>query len=154
MDVFWDHFIVDDGPLTRWDDLPVARLRVVSPGYFRVVRIPIISGRDFGARDGIGEIGFAPQVIVSQALARRYWPGEDAVGKRIRIQSGSGRWSTIVGVAGDVRYAGMEVEPDFDIYLPEALFPQAAITLLVRTRGERPPPASVRESPGLTRTHS
>jgi hypothetical protein len=53
------------------------------------------------------------------------------------------RWSTIIGVAADVRYAGMDREPDPEIYLPEALFPQAAITLVARTRTDPRAAASV-----------
>ncbi|MGE0703434.1 MAG: ABC transporter permease [Vicinamibacterales bacterium] len=129
-------FFAPEGAIVDPARQPVARLRVVSPGYFHVMQIPLISGRDFDERDETGEIGFAPNVIVSQALAKRHWPGEDAVGKR--MQTGSERWSTIIGVAGDVRYAGMDTEPDLEIYLPEGLFPQAAITLLARTRTDPP----------------
>jgi putative ABC transport system permease protein len=98
------------------------------------MQIPMRSGRDFDARDEVGEIGQLRTVIVNQALADRYWPGEDAVGKKIRGDSGNAQpWATIIGVVGDVRYAGLDSEPDYDLYYPEALFPQAAITLLVRT---------------------
>ncbi len=111
------------------DSEALVRLRVVSPGYFDVMQVPILSGRDFDARDEEGEIGRAPQVLISQVFAERYWPGEDAVGKRIGRQ-------TIIGVVGDVRYAGMDTEPTLDVYYPEGLYPQAVMTLLVRTRGD------------------
>lgn len=132
---FWDHFRVEGGESRNWVDVPIARLRVISPNYFDVMQIPVLSGRKFDERDEQGEIGFAPQIIVSETLAKRYFPGQDALGKRIQMQSGSDRWSAIVGIAGDVRYAGLDITPDVDIYLPEGLFPQAATTLVVRTRG-------------------
>jgi putative ABC transport system permease protein len=122
---------------------PIWRIRVVSPGYWNVMQIPIIAGRGLEERDEAGERGFPRNVVISRAFARRYWPGEDAVGKRIGVdQARAGLrpqseiwWMTVVGVVADVRYAGLETDPTVDVYYPQALFPQAAITLMVRTRG-------------------
>jgi len=111
---------------------PVTRIRVVSPGYFQVMKIPILSGREFNERDELGKIGIPPYVVVSRTLAERHWPGQDAVGKKMRTAPNAD-WFAIVGVAGDVRYAGLDRNPDPELYFPEGLFPQAAITLLVRT---------------------
>jgi len=112
---------------------PSARLRVISPGYFRTMKIPILSGRDYDEQDEVGPIGSLPSVIVSRALAERVWPGQDAVGKRLRASWKTSPSSVIIGVADDVRYAGLDAEPGNELYLPEGLYPQAAITLLVRT---------------------
>ena len=72
-------------------------------------------------------------MLVSESFAKRYWPDEDPVGKRI-VQEG---WSVpVVGVVGDVRYSGLETDPTVDVYLPQGVFPQAAITLLARTAGD------------------
>jgi predicted permease len=134
---FWGRFDVENRTQDLSDALPVARLRVVSPGYFNVMQIPVRAGRDFDARDEVGEIGQLRTVIVNQTLADRYWPGENAVGKRIRGDSGNAQpWATIIGVVGDVRYEGLASPPGYELYYPEALFPQAAITLLVRTSGD------------------
>jgi putative ABC transport system permease protein len=130
---FFSWFLADNGGPPP-EHLPIAHVRVVSPGYFHVMRIPVVAGRDFDRRDEIGEIGNPPRVIVSEALARRYFPGGDAVGRRIR--NVYDRWSMIIGVAADVRYAGLDRDPDPEIYLPEALFPQAAITLVARTHSD------------------
>ena len=111
---------------------PVWRIRVVSPEFFDVMRIPIVRGRGFDLRDEQGEVGYARSIVVSAAFANRYWPREDPLGKRI---GSAERWETVIGVAGDVRYAGLEADPTVDVYYPQALFPQAAITLIVRTRG-------------------
>lgn len=127
---FFSWFLADNGEPPP-EHLPVAHVRVVSRGYFRVMRIPLVAGRDFDERDEAGEIGNPPRVIVSEALARRYFAGTGAVGRRLR--NVYDKWSTIVGVAADVRYGGMDRPPDPEIYLPEALFPQAAITLVART---------------------
>jgi putative ABC transport system permease protein len=72
-------------------------------------------------------------VIVNHALAARYWPGQPAAGQRIQWGALMDQWVTVAGVVGDVRYTALEAPPDFEIYLPEALFPQSAITLLVKT---------------------
>jgi putative ABC transport system permease protein len=114
-------------------DKPVWRLRVIGPGYFDVMRIPIVQGRGFEARDEEGEVGYTSNVIVSSGFANRYWPGENPLGRRIGSPQ---RWETIVGVAADVHYAGLERDPTDDVYYPQALFPQAAITLIARTRGD------------------
>lgn len=112
---------------------PVWRIRVISPGYFDVMRIPIVKGRGLEGRDEEGEVGYTRRIVVSTAFANRYWPGENPLGKRI---GSPGRWETVVGVAGDVRYAGLEADPTVDVYYPQGLFPQAAITLITRTRGD------------------
>jgi putative ABC transport system permease protein len=113
-------------------DRPSGRLRVVSPGYFRVMKIPILNGRDYDEHDEVGEVGSLPSVIVNRALAERFWPGQDAVGKRLQM-SWKGSPSVIIGVVGDVRYTGLDGEAGNEFYIPEGLYPQSAITLLVRT---------------------
>jgi predicted permease len=128
---FWTTFTVEGMPPPDPGDLPVARHRVISPDYFRVMHIPLLEGRTFDERDGVGERGHPKFVIVNHALAARYWPGRAAVGRR--LHAGPDPWVTVAGVVGDVRYAGLDTPPDLEIYLPEALFPQSAITLLVKT---------------------
>src|SRR5262249_35563252 len=127
----WGAFHIEGTPNLPPADRPVARLRVVSPGYFRVLQIPLIAGRDFDARDDVGVVGQPPFVIVNRTLADRWWPGQDAIGRR--LDSGDARLTTIAGVVGDVRYTGLDAPPDQEIYLPEGLYPQAAITLMVKT---------------------
>ncbi|HVZ24230.1 MAG TPA: ABC transporter permease [Vicinamibacterales bacterium] len=127
---FWTPLVVEGMPATDPGDLPVARQRVISRDYFRVMQIPVLEGRTFDARDGEGERGHPKFVIVGRRLAVRFWPGRSAVGRRIHI---GGDWVTIAGVVGDVRYASLDAPLELDIYLPEALFPQSAITLVVRT---------------------
>jgi putative ABC transport system permease protein len=78
---------------------PLLWLNTVSPGYFRAMRIPVLRGREFSAADTSGN----PRVaIVSAETARRFWPGQDAVGKHIRLLR-ENDWATIVGVVADVR---------------------------------------------------
>jgi len=128
--VFHGSFSIEGKPDTP-ADRPLAPMRVVSPGYFRVMKIPILSGRDYDEHDEVGEVGSLPSVIVSRTLAERFWPGQDAVGKRVQM-SWNKKPSMIIGVVGDVLYAGLDAEAGNEIYLPEGLYPQSAITLLVR----------------------
>ncbi len=128
---FLTSFSVEGRPDTPVDR-PSGRLRVVSPGYFGVMKVPILAGRDYDEHDEVGEVGSLPSVIVNRALAERYWPGQDAVGKRVRMSWKSSP-SMIIGVVGDVRYTGLDADAGNEFYLPEGLYPQSAITLLVRT---------------------
>src|SRR5262249_32342433 len=83
-----------------------------NPDYFPAMCIPILPGRTLDDRDGAGQ----PQsVIINDAMARRYWPGEDPVGRRISFASPNGPWATVVGVAGDVRQSGTEGAPTPEI---------------------------------------
>jgi putative ABC transport system permease protein len=106
-----------------------ARIRVISPGYFRLMKIPLTSGREFETHDEVGNVGDLPYVIVNNTFASRYWPGQDAVGKRLLFTSGP---ATVIGVARDVKYMGLDSKSDPELYYPEGLFPQPHITLLVR----------------------
>jgi predicted permease len=71
----------------------------VSPGYTRLMRIPLLAGRELSEADGVES---EPVILVSASTARRYWPGESAIGKHVK-STGEGRWRTVVGVVGDVR---------------------------------------------------
>ena len=118
-------------------EAPIYRLRVVSPGYLETMQIPIVAGREFEARDEVGERGYNRTILVSESFARRYWPGQNPLGKRIGSLVGAPEWwMTVVGVAGDVRYGGLEAAPTDDVYLPQGLYPQAAITLIARMAGD------------------
>jgi predicted permease len=84
--------------------------RLVSPGYFSALRIPIARGRGFLEQDRSAADNF---VIISESLARRLFPGEDPIGKRIDV----GVWCTVIGVAADVKNGGLAVRPDPEYYL-------------------------------------
>ena len=84
---------------------PGGAYTVTCPGYFRTLGVPIKKGREFTREDRVGSPGV---VVINEALARRYWPNEDPVGRRIRIGSKSvADWLTIVGVVGNVRHWGL-----------------------------------------------
>jgi putative ABC transport system permease protein len=110
-----------------------ALLRLTTPDYLKVMRIPLVRGRGFGAQDVRGA---RRVMIVSQELARRLWPGQDPIGKRVACCEGSASdpmWKTVIGVAGDVRSRGLgrDVYPEF--YLPLAQSPAEVWDWLQRT---------------------
>lgn len=99
---------------------PGASLDVVSDGYFHTMQIPLMAGRDFSNQDTVE----SPQVmIVSQAFAEKFFPGENVLGKKLKPGAGNGNpegpsWRTIVGVAGNVRHAATSREMEPMYYLP------------------------------------
>jgi putative ABC transport system permease protein len=103
----------------REEGAPRLATEGVTPGYFRAVGIELLEGRDFGERDY--EAGAPGVFIVSEALARRFWPGESAVGKRLvggESPPKDDRWSTVVGVVKDIRREGLDVAPILGAFIP------------------------------------
>ncbi len=117
-------------PLASGQRPPDVGWQSASGGYFQSLRIPLRAGRVFDARDA-GEA--PPVVIVSDALAERYFPGEDPVGKRVAIDGGT---AEIVGRVGNIRRAALTDEPRADLYFPFERENDTAITLFVRTVGD------------------
>jgi putative ABC transport system permease protein len=102
----------------------------VTPGFFSTLGIPLVKGRDFTADDHAQAPGV---IIISEAMARRYWPNEDPIGKRLR-ESGP-QWLSIVGVVGDVKYRRLPQNPDADpdVYFPLPQRPNGNLFLAVRS---------------------
>ncbi|MFN2566452.1 MAG: ADOP family duplicated permease [Gemmatimonadaceae bacterium] len=128
-------FVREDRPPITPDQAPDADYRVITPGYLRTLGVPLLRGRDFAALDRVG----APRtVLISQTMARRYWPGEDPIGRRIRIGDVvEGPPFTIVGIAADVRYQSRETpEVRPMIYFSALARPRQGMTIVVRTAGE------------------
>ncbi len=105
---------------SRLEDILEATNRVVSPGYFRAMGIPIRRGRDFTEQDNESSPG---AVIINETMARRFWKNEDPLGKRIKLGSPEpqrtwdGLWLTIIGVVGDVRALGLENDASPEMYI-------------------------------------
>jgi putative ABC transport system permease protein len=105
--------------------------RVVSTDYFATMRTPFLAGRDFSMRDAPG----APKVaIVNQALATRYFPGENPLGKRIKIDEAGEEWQTIVGITASMRHSGLGADADPEIFSPYLQGPWTSMTVVVRSR--------------------
>jgi predicted permease len=123
------------GPEVSGVQAPQAVFTVVTPDYFRTMRIPLSRGRDFSARDEFE----APQVaIVNEALARQAFPGVDPIGRKIMCGLDSPRFMTIVGIVGNVREYDPSIAPLPELYLHYRQHPSygTSLTLVARTAGE------------------
>jgi putative ABC transport system permease protein len=110
---------------------PTAYQTVVTTNYFQTLSIPIIRGRVFTRNDNKQSV---PVALINNTMARRHWPGEEAVGKKLTIS-----WSNqpltleIVGVVGDVRHTGLDSSPRPEIFLHHSQAPFGSMTFVVRT---------------------
>jgi len=118
----WTILVTIDGKAASGEP-SVAENRLIAPGYFRAMEIPITRGRDITDEDRLG----APAVVlINEAMARRYWPGQDAIGQRLKWgpPDSPRAWLTIVGVAADVRHLGLDAEPVPETYMPYSQLPE------------------------------
>ena len=126
-------------PLPPSGQEPVADVRVITHAYLESMGIPLVRGRLFDERQPADA---RDKVVVNEALARRHWPNQDPLGKRIRISWNDNREDEIIGVVGDVRHAALETEPRATTYWPFARNAYGSMTLTVRTAGDPAPVVS------------
>ena len=112
--------------------------RAATPNYFSTMGIPLRAGRVFDDRD---DANAAPIALINETMARRFWPGADPVGKRLKLGDNPALapWITVIGVVGDVRHAGLDTEPFAEIYRPYAASPLGAPVLVIRTAADARP---------------
>jgi len=106
-------FLLEGQPPPEAGARPVAQTRNTNLGYFDAMGIPLVKGRSFTAADLSGS-----NIIINEALAKRFWPSADPIGKRINLCSLDPEpcWSPIVGVVGDIHQFGLDAAPTFDVY--------------------------------------
>ena len=126
-------FVIEGRPAPAPGNRPNAGYSVACPNFFRTLGIPMVEGREFTDADTVTA---ADVVVINHAMARRYWPKEDPVGKHIKIggTGSNGPWMTIVGVTADFRHWGLDSLPEPVFYRP---FTQAAwpsMTIVTRTQ--------------------
>jgi putative ABC transport system permease protein len=110
---------------------PQADRYVVSPDYLRSMRIALKTGRQFTQEDSEG---VPPVVLVNETLARDIWPGEDAIGKRIRMPGPENQpWRKVVGIVADIKQYTLDHAPTPQLYLPYRQYPANYMTLTART---------------------
>lgn len=112
--------------------LPLLNHTVASEAYFRTMRIPLLAGRTFTTPD---DTASDPVAIVDQIMARRFWPNEDALGKRFKLgrPESPGAWITVVGVAGDIKRTGLAGGIRGEFHVPFQQGQPLSMTLVVRT---------------------
>jgi putative ABC transport system permease protein len=114
-------------------ELGAVTARRTTPEYFRVMGIPLVRGREFDEHDDASR---DPVAMINESMARRFWPNEDPLGKRIKIGTRQlVSWWTVVGIVKDVRNIGLASEIGYSAYVPYAQGPGRGMELAVRTRG-------------------
>jgi len=116
------------------DPAPLANFRVVQPDYFRVAGVPVVRGRASPEALSGSE---ARSAVVNRAFVERYWPGEEAVGREVRLFNPGGQAFRVVGVVGDVRQHALDIEPRPELYVPHPQWTGAVgMWILTRTPGD------------------
>ena len=116
-------------------DSPSATYRLSCPGYFATLGIPLVEGRDFSHRDVTNGEKVA---IVNRAMADDYWPGQRAIGKRMKIGAlqNDNPWMTVVGVVDNIRHFGLDSEARREFYAPYSQLAWPVMTVVAKTVGE------------------
>ena len=119
---------------------PWGDIRIVSPGFFQTLRIPVRRGRPLTPEDRAGARRVA---VIDEEFVRRYWPREDPIGKRITFGPPAGaadtsarEWIEIVGVVGHTKHEGLDADARLQLYLPYAQVGRPILTVAVRTAGD------------------
>jgi putative ABC transport system permease protein len=130
-----DGVTIEGRPLGNAGEAPCVEVRASSPGYLQTMGIPLVRGRQFTERD-TKDAPFV--VIVNEALARRFFAGQDPIGRRISHSAPGGPpvWREIVGVVGDVRHFGLDAEPLPEFYEPQLQAPTWGTSLVVRSEAD------------------
>jgi predicted permease len=131
-DDFAAGFTIEGRPALPPGQEPRAGYQVVTPNYFRTMGIPIVAGRDFHPSDTRES---QPVVMVNETFARQQWPGEDPIGRRIRIAGPGTNWMTVTGVVGDIRHLGPATPPRPEFYQPHSQNSFSFMAFVVRTAG-------------------
>jgi predicted permease len=130
-------FVTEQNPSPPSGREPDASYQVIAPDYFQVMRIAVLAGRVFNGSD---QQGSPPVAIISRALARTYWPGQNPVGKHLKIGDPDSHnpWRTVVGVVGDVHRAGLARAFYPELYVPYTQYPwqNNPLMIVVRTAGD------------------
>ena len=129
-------FQIEGHPVAKGDE-PSEQLSVVTPDFFRTIRIPILSGREFTWRDGAKA---PPVIIINERFARKYFSGQNPVGKHMKSDLNDGTFNApvreIVGVVGDVKRQSLTTEDEPIYYLPWTQAVITSPTLCIRTAGD------------------
>jgi putative ABC transport system permease protein len=129
------NFLPEGAPIVPLADRPEVGGRTVTPAYFQTMGIPVLKGRSFTEQDRAD----APRVIiVNEALASRYWPNQDVIGKRLGFEDDASKqvWQEIVGVVGNVKHQTLQAEAKPEVYFPYQQSPRNFMAVVVRTSSD------------------
>jgi len=131
----WEPITIEGYVPPTTHDTIISNVRIVNPGYFDVMRIPLAEGRYFAGQDIRGAQETA---IVNKALAERFWPNQHPIGKRLQ-RGKSGAWRTVVGVISDAKEYSAEKEPPIAVYYPAEQVIARNMYLVTRTTSDPVP---------------
>jgi predicted permease len=116
-DIWGRSFFIEGRTAPKPGDVPAATYRVVLPGYFDAMGIPILRGRDVSATD---RLEAPPVVVINELMARRHWPGENPIGRRLTLDrpGANTTWLTVIGVVKNVVRSDWAAPPEEEIYIP------------------------------------
>jgi len=139
----WEPITIEGYTPPTTHDTIISNVRIINPGYFDVMRIPLKQGRYFTEQDVKGAQETA---IVNDVLAERFWPNQHPIGKRLQ-RGKSGAWRTVVGVISDAKEYSAEKEPPIAVYYPAEQVIARNMYLVIRTTSDPVPmtPAIVKE---------
>jgi putative ABC transport system permease protein len=123
-------FQIEGQPPAAPGKLPGASYTVACPNYFRTMGIPMLKGREFTPRDTVSAPGV---IVINDTMARAFWPKQDPVGKAIRLGGSDGPRLTVVGVAGDVHYLGLDAPVRRQFFRPYTQAGWPVMSIVVRT---------------------
>jgi putative ABC transport system permease protein len=131
-------FVVGDKPAPPRADLPASAFIPASAGYFETMGIRLVKGRTFDARDTVNS---ARVTVINETFARRLWPGEDAIGKRVKqgwpeTPPSESPWREVVGVVADVKLEGVDQETPMQAFLPMLHVTPRTMAIVARTKVE------------------
>lgn len=130
---------IHDRPIYNQALAPSAERYGITPGYLTAMHIPVLAGRNFSDEDrSQGQL----VALVNETMAHQIWPGENPIGKQIKI-GGDSPWRTVIGVVGDVRHYRLESKPTMQVYVPESQGADAFVQLVVKGKTD---PASLTAS--------
>ncbi|HKV69903.1 MAG TPA: ABC transporter permease [Gemmatimonadales bacterium] len=124
---------VIDHPAKNMSDMPQTGYRIIGGDYFSALKIPVVKGRGLTLADSAGA---PPVVLLNETAARQWYPGENPVGRKLRLTNGDTTAKTIVGVLGDTHGEALDVGARPEVSYPYQQGPEPLITLVVRTQGD------------------
>jgi predicted permease len=131
-DAFASPVRIEGTPEARPGQEPRAGFQSVTPGYFRALGVRVLAGRDFSQSDTAS----GPAVVmINETFARQHWPGQDPIGRRMRVDGRAGDWMTVVGLVSDVRHLGPATPPRPEFYRPHSQLSFSFMAFVVRTSG-------------------
>ncbi|HEY6392787.1 MAG TPA: ABC transporter permease [Bryobacteraceae bacterium] len=121
--------LIEGQPVVPIGEQPMLNIQAISPDYTKVLRVPLVRGREFTEHDGADA---PPVVMVNQALVRRYWPNENPIGKRIYLGT-TPQAAEVAGVLGDIKNENLMHETTPEVFVPFPQLPWPSLNLTIRT---------------------